>query len=104
VALIGAKVYYHYQPNKIWFAGGEDRGKPWTLHVIGHGEKDRGQHDAPREVDWLTGMGMLIKSSVFGKVGLMDEQAFPQHYADADFSMRAKKAGFKLLYEPRARI
>lgn len=104
MALIGAKVYYHHQPNKIWFAGGEAKGKPWTLHVIGHGEEDRGQHDVPREVDWLTGMGMLIKSFVFEKVGLMDEQAFPQHYADIDFSMRAKKAGFKLLYEPHARI
>lgn len=104
MALIGAKVYYHHQPNKIWFAGGKVRGKIWNLYVVGHGEEDRGQYDVPMEIDWLTGMGMLIKSSVFEKVGLMDEQAFPQHYGDADFSMRAKKEGFKLLYEPSARI
>lgn len=103
-ALVGAKVYYYHQPNKIWFAGGKVRGKIWNLYVVGHGEEDRGQYDVLTEMDWLTGMGMLIEASVFKRVGLIDQRAFSQYYADADFSMRAKKEGFKLLYEPSARI
>ncbi len=103
-AIIGAKVYYYQHPKRIWFAGGKVGGKIWNLYIAGHGEEDHGQYDVLVDVAWLTGMGMLIEACAFRSVGLMDERAFAQHYADADFSIRAKKQGYRLLYEPRARI
>ena len=40
--------------------------------------------------------GMLIKKSVFDKIGLFDERFSPAYFEDPDFSWRCIKAGFKL--------
>jgi GT2 family glycosyltransferase len=52
--------------------------------------------------DTLPGRGMLIPYQVFGRIGLFDEKRLPQYGADYDFSIRAKKAGYKLLVSCRA--
>ena len=56
-----------------------------------------------REVDWLSGAAMMIKKSVFSRVGLFDEKFF-FYFEDTDFCLRVKKAGFKIIYQPRAKI
>jgi hypothetical protein len=45
--------------------------------------------------DYLTGCCLLIKKAVLDKIGGFDERFF-LYYEDADFSLRAKKAGFKI--------
>lgn len=55
------------------------------------------------EVDFLAGNCILFPSAVFAENGLMDEKRFP-HYADAEFTPRIKRNGWKLLVEPRARV
>jgi GT2 family glycosyltransferase len=45
----------------------------------------------------LPGRGTAIPVSVFHRIGLFDAEVFPQYGADYDFSLRAKKAGFKLI-------
>jgi len=47
--------------------------------------------------DTLPGRGMLIPTDVVARIGLFDAQAFPQYACDYDFSLRARKAGYKLL-------
>jgi GT2 family glycosyltransferase len=44
---------------------------------------------------------MLVRPEVFHKVGLFDETYFA-YSEDADFSMRAQKAGFSILHVPSA--
>jgi GT2 family glycosyltransferase len=50
--------------------------------------------------DLLPGRGVLIPLIAFNEVGLYDEKNFPQYVADEDFSVRAQKAGYKLLLHP----
>jgi len=45
----------------------------------------------------LNGRGTLIPVSVFREIGYFDETHFPQYASDYDFSLRALKAGFKVL-------
>jgi len=40
--------------------------------------------------------GLWIPSKVFNKIGLFDEENFPQSIADYDFTLRAGRAGFKI--------
>lgn len=47
-------------------------------------------------VDSLTGASMLIPLSVFEKAGLLDESYF-LYFEDAEFSLRCKRLGYKLL-------
>jgi GT2 family glycosyltransferase len=45
----------------------------------------------------LSGRGVLIPIELFKKIGLYDQMLFPHYGADIDFSIRASKAGYKLL-------
>ncbi len=55
------------------------------------------------EVDWVSGSGMLIRKKVFETIGLFDERFFV-YWEDSDFGLRAKKAGFKVVIVPSAKI
>lgn len=85
----------------IWYAGGI---MDWQ-NVIGFhrgvDEVDNGQYDTTDKTEFSTGCCMLVKKEVFEKVGYFDEKYF-LYYEDADLSMRAKSAGFTIMYAPKA--
>jgi len=60
-------------------------------------EKDKGQYDFVKEVSAVGGANLLIKVDVIKKVGGTDENYFygPD---DIDYCLRARKAGFKIVY------
>ena len=64
------------------------------LRAWGVQEKDLGQYDGVREVP-LCGCVWMVKRKVIERIGNYDEDYFIP-YEDSDFSMRARKAGFKL--------
>lgn len=100
VGIAGPKILFADRKT-IWCAGG----KMDLLNVIGSNrgidEVDHGQYDNMEEVDYISGCALFVKREVFEKIGLLDETYF-MYYEDDDFSFRAKKAGFKLLYIPQA--
>ncbi len=74
---------------QVWFSGGEiDWLKMSTQHWKNVQTKDYW------ESDFITGCSMLIRAEVCKEIGLFDEDYF-LYWEDADFSLRAKKAGFK---------
>lgn len=87
--------------DKIWSAGGIIDKKRFTAGLIGLGETDRGQYRVNKNVDFVSGTAMLVKREVFEKVGLLDERYF-LYYEDVDFCQRAKGAGFKIIFTPKA--
>lgn len=50
----------------------------------------------------VTGACLLTRRDVFDRVGGMDEQTFPVAYNDVDYCLKVRKAGFQVIYEPRA--
>jgi len=78
---------------------------PWPLVQgihYGRGEKDEGQYNELREVDYVTGAAMAIKRPVLEAVGLFDEGFFPGYFEDVDLCFRARQAGYRVVYVPRA--
>lgn len=69
----------------------------------GNAEIDKGQYDEPREVEMICGGAVLFKADVLRKVGLFDEYYFV-YYEDSDLSLRIRKAGYKLMYQPKALV
>lgn len=102
VAIVGPKICYWNEPQTVWSAGGvlEARAMPVML---GMDETDNGQHDTLREVDWVTGCALLIKASVVRRIGLIDARFFI-YFEESDWCSRARRAGFKILYVPEARM
>jgi GT2 family glycosyltransferase len=106
-----AKGYeYHkdkYKPSElgkvIWYAGGQfDWDNIYSEH-LGIDQVDTGQFDQPGPVELANFCCVLIKKSVIDLIGLLDETYF-LYWEDADYSVRAKRAGFNLIYEPKAKI
>ena len=59
--------------------------------------------DEEREVDVITGSFMLVRRKAIDEVGLMDEDYF-LYYEETDWCYRFKKAGWKILFWPGAKI
>lgn len=83
----------------IWYAGGViDRKNAYSEHR-GVDEVDHGQYDKITETDYANGACVMVRRKVFEKIGLLDSSLF-LYWEDADFSERARKAGFKIVYFP----
>lgn len=64
-------------------------------------EPDQGQYDKKREVYAVCGAACLFRKSVFKKIGYLDESFF-FYYEDTEISERARFAGYKLIFAPKA--
>lgn len=103
-ALIASKILSADEPWRIWSMGGRfdwSKGKFW---VLGHNVLDDGRWEEPLDVNWLPGMSVLVPTEVFRSGVWVDRQAFPQYSGDADFSIRARRAGFRLIVWPASRV
>lgn len=104
-AIVGGKIYFMDDPRRIWSAGGVlswANGK--TFSQLGHGQMDSADFSRRREVDFLTGMCVLIPAGVFARIGLYDAVNFPQYHADSEFTLRARKAAIPVLFEAGAKV
>ena len=58
----------------------------------------------PREVAAVTGACLAVEARKFFSVGGFDEMRLPIEYNDIDLCLRLADAGFKSVFEPRARL
>src|SRR4030042_666389 len=87
----------------IWYAGGEIDWQNVIGKHTGVDKVDTGQFSKRKEINLATGACMLVRREVFEKIGLFDEKYF-LYLEDMDFCVRAKNAGFKIIFEPQAII
>jgi GT2 family glycosyltransferase len=95
-SIIGSVVVYNDKPKSVWYAGATFDKKTGNLQ---HRTGTLNDFSGIVESEWLTGMGVLIPVTVFKKIGFYDSKNYPQYFGDAEFSIRAKVAGFKLLVD-----
>lgn len=114
--VLGPKIYFapgyefhqeRYEPTEqgkiIWYAGGIVDWRNILASHRGVDEVDKGQYDKVEGTDFASGCAMLVKKEVFTKIGLLDERYF-LYLEDLEFCQRAKKAGFKIVYVPQAKV
>jgi GT2 family glycosyltransferase len=86
---IASPVIFSGANRQIWYSGGGIR---WLKMKTSHA--NNASIAESYETDFITGCAMLVKAAVFKGIGLLDEDYF-LYWEDADFSLRAKRAGFK---------
>lgn len=91
--IIQPLVYDKQKKNVLQGAGHDFDLLTGRLKAWGVREKDLGQYEGIREVP-MCGCVWMVKREVFEKIGEYDQDYFIP-YEDSDFSMRARKAGFK---------
>jgi GT2 family glycosyltransferase len=82
----------------VWYAGG--RFNP--LRAVAEHHLEVPADGQPRTTEFICGCTMLISRAVLETVGLLPECYTPCYCEDAEYSLRAGKAGFALAYVPRA--
>lgn len=116
IGLIAPKMYFakgfefhkdRYKQNElgkvIWYAGGIiDRNNVYTPHR-GVDEVDHGQYDKTIDTDVVNGACFLISKELVKKIGLIDETFF-LYWEDADYSEKARRAGFRVVYAPQTHL
>jgi len=101
--IFGGKIFYHRNPNRIWFAGGKVNLKLGWISHRGIRKMDSEKYSIPMKTDYVTGCCMFTSMKVIDKLHGFDEQ-FKMYGEDVDLCLRAKKAGILCYYWPEAQL
>jgi GT2 family glycosyltransferase len=100
-SVVGALLLLWNEPHKVFQVG-----QVWRTFVGGwHIPKDLTAFTVPEsafEVQCLVGNCVLIPAAAIKECGLMDAARFKYGWGDAQYFWRMKKAGWKLMVEPKA--
>jgi GT2 family glycosyltransferase len=123
-SIFGPKIFIDGKTNVIWRAGCTSW--KWTyLHagfeilkrifrminkplpsfvdtMRGEYQIDTGQYDEECDLDFQIGCAQFIRTGLFSKVGLLDEEFSPYGAEDIEFCARSTQAGFRIRYVPEA--
>jgi GT2 family glycosyltransferase len=102
VGVVGPLVYHHSEPDVIQSAGGE-LGPGWDSRHLAQNEPDRGQCAVPRDVDWISGCAIMVRSAAIAQVGALDERFF-YYWEETEWCLRAGLAGWRIVHAPSARL
>lgn len=99
VGIVTPKIFYWEDRKRIWAAGTGIN--LWTGQILFRGGRDVGQYEREEEVQVAPAV-LLAKREVINQLKLFDNRYFTT-YEDTDFCFRARKAGFKVFYAPKAK-
>jgi GT2 family glycosyltransferase len=104
IGVVGPTIYYAQPANMIWAAGGKLDRRTGMPMLDGMDEIDSGQYgEGPRQVDFVTGCALLVKTSVVKEVGKLDSRFFA-YFEENEWCMRVNRAGYKIYHLPGAKI
>ncbi len=96
-------IYFGAPSQRIWYAGAR------CIPALGFTQHravrrlDTGRFRSIEPTGYITGCCVLAMREVWEKVGPLDERYF-MYAEDADWSLRARRLGYRLLFVPTARL
>jgi GT2 family glycosyltransferase len=104
VAMVAPKILYFDDPSVIWYAGGDHS---MTKGLGNHrGQFERDSSDAPQpveEISFVTGCAFLMPAQAAQELSGFAEDFFI-YCEDVELSLRARRVGYHLYYQPAARL
>jgi GT2 family glycosyltransferase len=104
IGMVSPKIKFHWNPSLIQYAG-FTRMNPYTIRNkgIGYHQPDGPEYNTLCETESIHGAAMMIPRRVIEHIGLMTEVYF-LYYEEHDWAEMAKRAGYKLYYQPASFI
>jgi GT2 family glycosyltransferase len=99
----GPKILYYDDPKRIWYGGGGFYPIIGVPRHVDIRRLDGSVPDRRGETEWVSGCTMLIRREVIEEIGLLDP-SYTIYCEDVDFCLRARRAGWRCLYEPESRV
>lgn len=101
--IITGKILYYFDKKTVWYAGGTYNITNGISEHIGLNTIDKESYSKNKKISFVTGCLMLIPWKIIKTIGYLDESYF-MYSEDADYSIRAMKAGYDLFYCGEAEI
>lgn len=103
-AIVSGKVYHFDETNRLQYIGFNLANRTYLkFKTIGLNEIDAGQYDSVAEMDLLDDIFWLFNINLYDEIGGYNPY-FWFNSEQADFALRAKKRGYKLIYTPAAKL
>lgn len=102
IAIVQTKVLSSSYPKKILGVGHDINTTTSLIKAYGINEEDRGQYRVVIDIP-MVGTGWLVRKHIFDAVGGFDENFFVP-YEDSDISLRIRKLGYRIVFDPKAKI
>ena len=103
IGMVEPKIYIYNEPYRLWSAGKKNFPLIGISKRIGAEKIDNKIYNKQEEKDSLNGTALLVRKRLIEEIGNLDEKYFT-YFEDSDWSLRAHRAQWKLLYNPKARI
>lgn len=103
IGIVGPTIYYYDKPEIVQSAGGLINIWTGRRRVIGQGKHEKELNNEVKEVDYIMGAALLIKTKTIDKIGLLDKDYFA-YTEDVDWCYRAKKNGYKIYHVPNSKV
>ncbi len=107
VAAIQPKILSYFKRKNFEHAGAsggfiDKYGFPFCRgRVFGTAESDKNQYDDITDIFWATGACMMVRASLFKKVGGLDDEFFA-HMEEIDLCWRFKSRGYRVCCVPQS--
>ena len=103
-SIVTGKVYHYDDPDKLQDIGYSFLNKSmFKIKRIGLDQQDKGQFDKIEERDLIDDVFWMFPIELYNQIGGYSPY-FWFNAEQADFALRAKKIGFKLIYNPKPRL
>ena len=103
VGVAGPVMYFLKDPRRVWCAGVKRNYWTTITRLIGFNTIDNAHFKEHYETEDFPN-AFMVRREVFEKVGLFNSKLFPIHYDEGDFCQRVRKAGYKIMVVPTAKV
>lgn len=103
IGVQSCKIFFFSEPGKLWYAGGILNVDTAAGIHKGMFAPDSDEYSKVEDTGYATGCLMFIARPALEAVGLLDSSFFI-YLEDADWCERARRSGYRVVYNPGARL
>lgn len=104
VGIVTGKIMYNFDPELVWYAGGEISFAGGYVDHYGYNKKYKDLvDDNEKKISFATGCLWLIPVEVIKEIGMLSEEYF-LYSEDVDYCCRIMEKNFEIWYTPKSII
>lgn len=102
IGIVGAKLLY--PDGRLQEAGSEIFQNGSGRNIGKYDDPQRYIYNIRRDVDYCSGACLFLKRSMLDQIGYLDPIFSPAYWEDTDICFRARKHGWRVVYEPKVEV